>query len=95
SRVDNDCSLSSAICVSTRRSLAHSPLFQVLFAWEQDQDSDLILPGLDISPIHAHHQVAKFDLQLAPSEQDGQIVSGLRYASGLFEPETVAQFGEY
>ncbi|WP_163021580.1 condensation domain-containing protein, partial [Pseudomonas viridiflava] len=77
------------------RSLAHSPLFQVLFAWEQDQDSDLILPGLDISPIHANQQVAKFDLQLALSEQDGQIVGGLEYASGLFEPETVAQFGEY
>ncbi|WP_323158432.1 non-ribosomal peptide synthetase [Pseudomonas viridiflava] len=77
------------------RSLAHSPLFQVLFAWEQDQDSDLILPGLDISPIHAHQQVAKFDLQLALSEQDGQIVGGLEYASGLFKPETVAQFGEY
>ncbi|MEE4678039.1 amino acid adenylation domain-containing protein [Pseudomonas alliivorans] len=77
------------------RSLAHSPLFQVLFAWEQDQDSDLILPGLDISPILAHQQVAKFDLQLALSEQDGQIVGGLEYASGLFEPETVVRFGEY
>ncbi|MCF5706401.1 amino acid adenylation domain-containing protein [Pseudomonas syringae] len=77
------------------RSLAHSPLFQVLFAWEQDQDSDLILPGLDVSALHNRHQVAKFDLQLALSEQDGQIVGGLEYASGLFEPETVAQFGEY
>ncbi|ORC58448.1 non-ribosomal peptide synthetase, partial [Pseudomonas floridensis] len=77
------------------RSLAHSPLFQVLFAWEQDQDSDLVLPGLDISPVHSRHQVAKFDLQLALSEQDGQIVGGLEYASGLFEARTVAQFGDY
>ncbi|UWF51918.1 amino acid adenylation domain-containing protein [Pseudomonas sp. N3-W] len=77
------------------RSLAHSPLFQVLFAWEQDQGSDLALSGLDISPVESSHHVAKFDLQLALSERDGQIVGGLEYASGLFERDTVAQFGEY
>ncbi|MCL5225673.1 non-ribosomal peptide synthetase [Pseudomonas nunensis] len=77
------------------RSLAHSPLFQVLFAWEQDQDSDLVLSGLEVSPVESSHHVAKFDLQLALHERDGQIVGGLEYASGLFEPATVAQFGEY
>ncbi|MGP6429159.1 amino acid adenylation domain-containing protein [Pseudomonas paraglycinae] len=77
------------------RSLAHSPLFQVLFAWEQDQDSDLLLTGLDVTPVESSHHVAKFDLQLALSERDGQIVGGLEYASGLFERSTVEQFGEY
>jgi len=77
------------------RSLAHSPLFQVLFAWEQDQGSDLALPGLDISVVESSHHIAKFDLQLALSERDGQIVGGLEYASGLFEPGSVALYGEY
>jgi len=77
------------------RSLAHSPLFQVLFAWEQDQDSDLLLSGLEVSPVQSSHHVAKFDLQLALHERDGQIVGGLEYACGLFEPGTVAQFAEY
>ncbi|MDR9750405.1 amino acid adenylation domain-containing protein [Pseudomonas sp. SZMC_28357] len=77
------------------RSLAHSPLFQVLFAWEQDQGSDLHLSGLDISPIASNQAIAKFDLQLALSERDGQIVGGLEYASGLFERSSVVQFGEY
>ena len=77
------------------RSLAHSPLFQVLFAWEQDQDSDLLLTGLDVTPVESSHHVAKFDLQLALHERDGQIVGGLEYASGLFERGTVEQFGEY
>ncbi len=76
------------------RSLAHSPLFQVLFAWEQDQDSDLLLTGLEVTPVESSHHVAKFDLQLALSERDGQIVGGLEYASGLFERGTVEQFGE-
>ncbi|WP_323162118.1 non-ribosomal peptide synthetase [Pseudomonas fluorescens] len=77
------------------RSLSHSPLFQVLFAWEQDQDSDLLLSGLDVTPVESSHHVAKFDLQLALHERDGQIVGGLEYASGLFERGTVEQFGEY
>ncbi|MBV4477559.1 non-ribosomal peptide synthetase [Pseudomonas botevensis] len=77
------------------RSLAHSPVFQVLFAWEQDQDSDLLLTGLEVTPVSSSHHVAKFDLQLALSERDGQIVGGLEYASGLFERDTVVQFGEY
>jgi amino acid adenylation domain-containing protein len=77
------------------RSLAHSPLFQVLFAWEQDQGADLVLSGLEVSPVESRHHVAKFDLQLALSERDGQIIGGVEYASGLFKPDTVAQFGEY
>ncbi|CAK15503.1 non-ribosomal peptide synthetase [Pseudomonas entomophila] len=77
------------------RSLAYSPLFQVLFAWEQDQGQTLALPGLEITPVHASQHVAKFDLQLALSERDGQIVGGLEYACGLFERATVVRIGEY
>ncbi|WP_259641443.1 amino acid adenylation domain-containing protein, partial [Pseudomonas savastanoi] len=77
------------------RSLAYSPVFQALFAWEQHQDSDLTLSGLDVSVLQSSQPVAKFDLQLALSERDGQIVGGLEYASGLYEPETVVQMGEY
>ncbi len=77
------------------RSLAHSPLFQVLFAWEQDQDSELILPGIEVSPVQGDHHVAKFDVQLALSEEHGQIVGGLEYASALFEADSVKQMGEY
>ncbi|RMP42764.1 Non-ribosomal peptide synthetase module, partial [Pseudomonas savastanoi pv. retacarpa] len=77
------------------RSLAYSPVFQALFAWEQHQDSDLTLSGLDVSVLQSSQPVAKFDLQLALSERDGQIVGGLEHASGLYEPETVVQMGEY
>ncbi|KGS11123.1 hypothetical protein OA77_28840, partial [Pseudomonas coronafaciens] len=77
------------------RSLAHSPVFQVLFAWEQNQDSDLLLSGLEVSELPSARQVAKFDLQLALSERDGEIIGGLEYASGLFRRDTVTQIGEY
>ena len=35
------------------------------------------------------YEVAKFDLQLELSEQDGQIVGGLSYATDLFEEESI------
>ncbi|RMT11375.1 Amino acid adenylation, partial [Pseudomonas coronafaciens pv. oryzae] len=38
------------------RSLAHSPVFQVLFAWEQNQDSDLLLSGLEVSELPSARQ---------------------------------------
>jgi len=76
------------------RSLAHSPVFQVLFAWEQDQGPGLALTGLEVTPVATEHRVAKFDLQLALSERDGQITGGLEYASSLFEPASVVRFGD-
>ncbi|MGY2196583.1 amino acid adenylation domain-containing protein [Pseudomonas gingeri] len=77
------------------RGLAHSPLFQVLFAWEQVQCEDLMLPGLAVEHVESQRHIAKFDLQLALSECNGQIVGGLEYASGLFDAATVVDFGEY
>ena len=31
------------------RSLAHTPLFQVVFAWQNNEVGDFALPGLDVS----------------------------------------------
>ncbi|MET1077654.1 MAG: amino acid adenylation domain-containing protein [Pseudomonas sp.] len=77
------------------RSLAHSPLFQVLFAWEQDPGGELQLPDLRVECLDNPQPVAKFDLMLALSERDGRIVGGLEYATALFDAATVARFAEY
>src|SRR5689334_7770168 len=59
------------------RSLAHSPLFQVMFAWQQGSGEGLQLPGLTLEPLAAPQVTAKFDLTLSLSEAGAAIAGRL------------------
>src|SRR5262249_20335961 len=73
------------------RSLAHTPLFQVLFDWQQNTvGGALALPGLELGPLgSAAPVVIKFDLTLSLRDMGERIVGGLGYAAALFERSTV------
>jgi amino acid adenylation domain-containing protein len=77
------------------RSLAHSPLFQVMFAWQNNAVETLELPGLATEGFRVERDVAKFDLTLNLAEQGDRIVGGIEYARALFDRETVARYGDY
>jgi len=64
------------------RSLAHTPVFQVMFAWQNSGESDLELPWLTVAPMRPPYSFAKFDLTLSLAEAGGRIVGGLEYATG-------------
>ncbi|HST62734.1 MAG TPA: amino acid adenylation domain-containing protein, partial [Longimicrobium sp.] len=88
--------------VQPARSLAHTPLFQVLFAWQNAPGARLELPGLALGPLDpadsgdAPAQVsAKFDLALSLWEEGGRIEGMVEYATALFEPETVERWLGY
>lgn len=75
------------------RSLAYSPLFQVVFAWQNAPEGILELPGLTLAPLaEAPHGTAKFDLTLTLQEVDETIVGGLEYATALFDRSTVERY---
>ncbi len=44
------------------RSAAHPPLFQVLFALQSTDSSELVLPGLTVQPVHLPRRASEFDL---------------------------------
>lgn len=44
------------------RSAAHPPLFQVLFALQSTDSSELALPGLSVQPVHLPRRASEFDL---------------------------------
>nr|WP_240492598.1 non-ribosomal peptide synthetase [Photorhabdus namnaonensis] len=71
--------------VQPPRQLAHTPLFQVMFAWQSNENKDWTLPGLVVSPVGQAFDGAKFDLELSLSEMDGRIVGYLNYATALFD----------
>src|SRR6185369_4419925 len=78
------------------RSLAHSPLFQVVFAWQNVPDERLELSELELRPLDAQPDVvAKFDLLLFLQEQGERITGRLEYATSLFAPSTVERYISY
>ncbi|HYH81721.1 MAG TPA: amino acid adenylation domain-containing protein, partial [Longimicrobium sp.] len=78
------------------RSLAYSPLFQVMFAWQDTAGGARELPGLQLSPASAGPRTtAKFDLLLALGEEDGELVGVVEYATSLFERSTVERWVGY
>ncbi|MES1245199.1 MAG: non-ribosomal peptide synthase/polyketide synthase, partial [Acidobacteriota bacterium] len=72
----------------------NQPLFQVMFAFETEQERVLLLPGLTFSPVEVHESRAKFDLTLTFSEAGGALGAGFSFACDLFDATTVARLGE-
>jgi amino acid adenylation domain-containing protein len=78
------------------RSLAHAPLFQVMFAWQNAPREGLELPGLALAPLGAPPgAAAKLDLGLTLAEANGRIVGSVTYATSLFERATVERWMGY
>src|SRR5262249_8698227 len=77
------------------RSLSHSPLFQVMFAWQNTGEETLELSGLRLAPVAAPHVTSKFDLTLSLGEAGEIIAGGVEYATALFERATIERHLEY
>ncbi|PZU94481.1 MAG: non-ribosomal peptide synthetase [Pseudanabaena sp.] len=71
------------------RSLSHSPLFQVMVAWENVQMEALDLPNLQIEPFNTEHFTARADLNVEMMETDRGLQGLFEYNSDLFDAETI------
>ena len=82
--------------VQPERSLAHSPLFQVMFAWQNAPRGALDLVGLKTMGLEmATHRVARFDLTVSLWEMDERIAGGVEYATALYEKATIERYMGY
>ncbi len=81
--------------VQPPRSMAHAPVFQTMFAWQNAPEEALELPGLTLSPLEGWYVAAKFDLSLSLGEAGDEIAGGLEYATALFEPATIERYLGY
>src|SRR5438270_6276982 len=75
--------------VQPPRHLNHTPIFQVMFAWQSNIGSLPELPGVRVEMLGMPYEAVRFDLQLDLTEEGGRIVGGLNYATALFEQETI------
>ena len=78
--------------LSPVRSLAHGPLFQVMFAWQNTPPEELELAGLKLQELTLPGSTASFDLTLALQESGAEIRGGVEYATALFDGETVERY---
>ncbi|HEX8431075.1 MAG TPA: amino acid adenylation domain-containing protein, partial [Longimicrobium sp.] len=82
--------------VQPARSLAYTPLFQVLFAWQSAPRNTLHLPGLTLDTAGSPAQpTARLDLSLTLEESDGRVAGGVTYATALFDEPAVRRIVGY
>nr|QEO74808.1 condensation domain-containing protein [uncultured bacterium] len=70
------------------RSLAHTPIFQVMVLLQNASRDRFSLPGLEAEGLAGEQATAKFDLLLAFAETPQGLIASLEYDTDLFFPAT-------
>ncbi|MBP9801033.1 MAG: amino acid adenylation domain-containing protein, partial [Sterolibacterium sp.] len=78
--------------VKPPRSMSHSPLFQVMLAWQNTPQAPIDLPDLTLAPLPRPLPVAPFDLTFNLYEADDRIQGELHYATALFDATTMTRW---
>ncbi|HEX7239937.1 MAG TPA: amino acid adenylation domain-containing protein, partial [Longimicrobiaceae bacterium] len=74
--------------LAPERSLAHTPLFQSVFALQNQERGELRMGSLEAEPLDGGAETARFDLRLAMAEAEGGMEGSLLYRSDLFDAAT-------
>ncbi|WP_245316922.1 condensation domain-containing protein, partial [Bradyrhizobium manausense] len=81
--------------VQPPRALDHTPLFQVMLAWENKTGGAFDLAGLMVEAAGGGYDQVKFDLELSLGEQGEEIAGTLAYATALFDQTTIERQRDY
>lgn len=76
------------------RSLAHSPLFQVMFDLQNDPGPAPELGGLTLTPLEVDTGTSKFDLSLSFSDEGEDLRGAFEYSTDLFDPSTIDRMAD-
>ncbi|MEA5621857.1 non-ribosomal peptide synthetase [Nostoc sp. UHCC 0251] len=71
------------------RTLSHTPLFQVMFVFQDAPMLALQLPNLTLAPLMVDNGTAKFDLTLYVEDTKQGLIGFLEYNSELFHADTI------
>jgi amino acid adenylation domain-containing protein len=78
-----------------QRDLSRNPLFQVMFALQNEPLRALELQGLTLSPFEVDAGGAQFDLTLIMQETVEGLRANFNYATDLFDESTIARMGTH
>jgi amino acid adenylation domain-containing protein len=75
--------------LAPERSLAQTPLFQVMFMLQNAPADTLAIKDLHLRPLDSAGATAKFDLNLSLGEQNNGLSGTAEYATDLFDAATI------
>ncbi|NQZ12812.1 MAG: AMP-binding protein, partial [Algicola sp.] len=80
-----------------QRSTAFSPLFQIMFAMNNNENSTFELPDLTLKSLaeEDQHQVAKFELTLNAMETEQGLLFAFEYNRSLFDTKTIESLAQH
>lgn len=81
--------------VHPQRSLSHSPLFQIMFALQNQAMVALEMEDLSLTPLPAEVPVAKFDLTLDMRTNDEGLIGVWEYNTDLFNASTIQTMAQH
>ncbi|MCW7539369.1 AMP-binding protein [Aquabacterium sp. A7-Y] len=74
------------------RSLAHAPVFQTKFVFQDAPPVHQLAPGLSMTPFDIPRETAELDLLFDLSREARGVAVRIEYATDLYRPDTVARF---
>jgi amino acid adenylation domain-containing protein len=77
------------------RSLSRTPLFQVMFVFQNAPPGALDLGGVAVEPVEFEFRSEKFDLTLTMLESPDGLLGGIQYSTDLFDAATVERMGRH
>lgn len=80
--------------LQSRRDLSRNPLFQALFALQNDARDQIDLPGLIAEFLRVGSETTVVDLDLTLWEEGGALVGGFKYCVALFDEPLIQRIKE-
>ncbi len=77
--------------LNPQRDLSRTPLFQVMFVFQNAPTEVLELPGLTLKPLDTDWGTARFDLLLTLTDTAEGLVGSIEYPTDLFDASTVVR----
>ncbi|MBI5815652.1 MAG: amino acid adenylation domain-containing protein [Nitrospinae bacterium] len=78
--------------LSPERSLSHSPLFQVMFVWDNTPSPEMKLGALSISSHKYESSSAHFDLTVGMRETSAGLLGLMEYNTALYSGKTIGRY---